>query len=148
PDFGLAWTGPGHAAVWYWSHARIAGLLAGGKPRRIEFVPEALYVGAAREDGAELLALAHGVEGRVWRQGRLVASRWWPAQPDPGAWRTFLRSAGAATAADDPMPAPLSAPIAVRRWSADARRAGKGSPLAGLTSYAPQAALVVGLALL
>lgn len=136
--------------MWYWSRGRIAELLAGQRARRIEFVPEALYTGGVREDGHELLALANGVEGRLWKQGDLVANRWWPVAPDADAWRAFLRSAGIATTATDPAttPAPMAAPIGAQRWSAGARRPGKQLPLSGLAAYAPQAAVAAGLALL
>lgn len=149
PDFGLAWTGPGHAAVWYWSRSRIGDLLGGQPARRIRFVPEALHVGAAREDDAELLALAHGVEGRLWKQGRLVASRWWPTAPEANAWRTFLRSAGMVPGnADQAPPVPLPTPLTQRRWNAHAGKSANELSLSGLAAYAPHALRAVGLGLL
>lgn len=97
PEFGVAWLGD-FAAVWYWSRSRIASLagvdgMAGGS--HVSYIPEALLVGeASPEDGVQLLLLAQGMEGRAWKNGRIVASRWWPAQPPLGEWQGFLRGAG------------------------------------------------------
>jgi hypothetical protein len=59
-----------------------------------EFLPEALLRGNPRDEGAALESMSDGVDARLWRNGRLVASRWYPAPPGQEAWRTFLRGAG------------------------------------------------------
>jgi hypothetical protein len=115
PEQDVLWLN-GHAAVWYWSRERIRAISGGAQRYRAE----ALFHGQVRRDDCvELLALdagpwagddaGEGFEARVWRDGHLVASRWWPRQPDTGAWRAFARGAGLATAEDapDPEPAPL-----------------------------------------
>lgn len=145
PEYGLAWTGDHHAAVWFWSQERVRGLLgAEGASPRIRFVPEAIHAdGPVEDDAARLLALANGFEGRVWRQGRLVASRWWEAPPEPGDWQSFVRGAGLAGAARlDPVPAPL----AVTSWGASARRRRPVLQVAGADRYLPRAMLVAGVA--
>lgn len=48
----------------------------------------------ASPDAERLIAVERGVEGQVWRDGELRASRWWPASPDGEAWARFLRSSG------------------------------------------------------
>ena len=101
PEFDVLWT-QDHAAVWYWSRQRVAALhgLPNGKVR---FRAEALYRGAvATGTGCELLDYrgadeampSHGVEARAWRDGRLVATRFWPTPPPLAAWQAFARGAG------------------------------------------------------
>ncbi len=59
-------------------------------------LPESVLRGTVQSQGAELLADRHGCEGRLWRDGVLVASVWWPAAPDAAAWAGFCRGAGLA----------------------------------------------------
>lgn len=56
-------------------------------------LPETLLL-PAHENGAVLQACVLGVEGQFWRDGQLLASRWWPGMPDAAAWLNFQRSAG------------------------------------------------------
>ena len=142
PDFGMTWLGD-HAVVWYWSRARVLERLGGQWPRRITCVPEALYVGQAHEDGAELLALEEGTEGRLWRQARLIASRWWPAPPDVGQWQAFLRGAGSASSDEAPPPA-TRATIAGQRWNQ--ATGGSRLTLPGLDAHLPRLLLGLGVA--
>ena len=144
PDFGLAWLGD-HAAVWYWSRARVLDRLGGHWPRRITCAPEALYVGQAHDDQAELLALEDGCEGRLWKQSRLLASRWWPQPPDHQQWQGFLRGAGMPYDSDAPPPVAAAAPIQVRHWSGQATGR-TGLALSGLETHLPRLLLGLGLA--
>lgn len=143
PDFGLNWEG-GHACIWYWSRARVQDLL-GQPPSRIKYVPEALFVDQAHVDHVQLLALKEGVEGRVWKQARLVASRWWPASPELSAWSNFLRGAGIALDAGTGVPQPEAGTIAAAQWSAS--RASQGLLLPEVGPYLPRLLLASALAL-
>lgn len=118
PEHDVLWQ-QGHAAVWYWSRER-ARAMAGNLALGARFRAEALYRGAVPpEDAVEILGLdvtpdsgeafTGGVEARVWRLGRLQASRWWPQQPDALTWQNFARGAGldAGLACPDPVTAPL-----------------------------------------
>ena len=115
PDFGLSWEG-GHASIWYWSRARIQGLL-GNPPSRVKYFAEALFIDRAHDDHVQLLALEAGVEGRVWKQGRLIASRWWPQAPEKSVWFSFLRGAGTAVDATAGVPMAESTAIAPVQWN-------------------------------
>lgn len=115
PRIELAWQGS-QALAWYWSDARVDAL-AGGARRQDGFRAEAVFVGEPAQDGAQLLQLAHGVEARLWKSGRLLASRWWPGPPDEDAWRTFTRGAGFEPGTA-PMPPTMPAPIQDRPWCA------------------------------
>lgn len=140
PDFGLAWSG-GRAAVWYWSRAR-AMTLAGDPPASARFQPEALFLGGARSDGVEMLALREGLEARVWREGALVADRWWPSVPDPAQWQDFLRGSG--------LPAATAMPVAVETALTGSPWGGKDSLdiARQIAPYLPQAAAVAGVVIL
>lgn len=68
--------------------------LAAGLPAQpARTLPETLLL-PAHENGVVLQACSLGVEGQFWREGQLVASRWWPDTPDASAWLNFQRSAG------------------------------------------------------
>ena len=80
PESDVLWPN-GHAAVWYWSRERIRTIVGNASRYRAE----ALFRGQVQRDArTELLALGAmpagasdaGYEGRVWREGRVVASRW------------------------------------------------------------------------
>lgn len=103
PEHDAVWFG-NHAAVWYWSHERLHGLW-GAPTTRTRLRAEAVFRGAPVEgDGVEVLALevvpadaemhTAGFEARLWRQGHIVVSRWWPAAPTVAVWQSFLRGGG------------------------------------------------------
>ncbi len=95
PGFDVAWQGD-HAAVWVWPTARVGSLPdAERPPENAAFLAEARHLGAARADAVEALATSGGIDGRVWRDGRLVASRFWRQCPPESEWQLFLRGAGA-----------------------------------------------------
>jgi hypothetical protein len=112
---------------------------------------EAVFRGRLRSDASvELLALTTqpavgetfvaGFEARAWRDGRLEASRWWPAIPDSRAWQEFLRGAG--LDADGDVPEPQPAPILARPLDA----AGNRVAFAGRVGARPeQVALAVAI---
>lgn len=79
-------------------------------------VPESsLRPSPAAADAVRLLAMREGVEGQVWRGGRLLASRWWPSAPDAATWGRFLRAAS--LPANDAVPPPIeSLPLAEAPW--------------------------------
>lgn len=94
PDHAVSWFGD-HACVWYWSKSRILGLLGTPEYPITRFLPESILLGSPPDtDTEELLSLRQGAEGRIWRQGRLLANRWWPKTPEVSQWQDFLRSAG------------------------------------------------------
>lgn len=137
PEFGVAWSGD-KASVWYWSRAKVQELLGGQWPRRIQCVPEALYVGSPMEDGVQLLQLTSGVEGRIWKESRLTASRWWPQPPGLPEWNVFLRSAGNLPGTDGIPPA-MASTIQPQRWSVTHQR--KWPAEADMRAYLPRVVL-------
>ncbi len=146
PELDLTWHGD-HPAVWYWSRSRILERLSEVRFRRISFVAEALYAGTDRDDAQELLALGAGFEGRLWRQSRLVSSRWWASLPDARQWHDFVRAAGIAAPMDAAPPDAIPAPLSRDRWTS--APAGHAATLAGLESVLPRALpAVAGLVVL
>lgn len=53
-------------------------------------------------DGLHLRRCREGFEGQLWREGDLVASRWWPHHPGLNDFQSFARGAGAAAPVDPP----------------------------------------------
>lgn len=112
----VEWSGD-RAMVWAWSKSLA---LTGpdetpfAQPRRI--VPESLYRGQPMIEGEELLILDEGIEGRAWRNGLMVASRWWPALPVLPDWNEFRRGAGLVPSAS--LPEPVEHRIAEQTWAA------------------------------
>ena len=82
------------ASVWSWETeiADEAGNLTPDHLRGLTTFPESL-VRKGLEEGARLVRCIDGVEGEIWSQGYLLASRWWPAEPTEEEWQFFLRSA-------------------------------------------------------
>jgi hypothetical protein len=106
------------AGVWIWDQdatddaVRAAGL----DPKQISVFPETA-VRAVSADGIRLVAALDGCEGQVWRQGRLVSSRWWPSVPDAKDWMHFHRSAAQSTPLAPPtVPVPEVSPFVARPW--------------------------------
>lgn len=94
--------------TWRWSGAKVAAALGGVKNAPV--VPETL-ARKAGANGLRLVACIDGFEGEYWQSGELIASRWWPRQPDAASWAVFVRGArvadsvGEAVGVDEP-PAP------------------------------------------
>lgn len=134
PEFDVLWLRD-HAAVWYWSRGR-ARESSGRRDAR--YRAEALFRGdVAAGDAEQLLELdvstaagdtrSAGVDARIWRQGKLQASRWWPQVPDPRDWATFVRGAG--LPASTPIPGLQPAPLRDRALSPGAGRGELGGQL-------------------
>ncbi len=55
-------------------------------------LPESLAREGCKE-GVRLVQCLDGVEGQVWNEGFLSASRWWPKEPGQRQWQAFMRVA-------------------------------------------------------
>lgn len=147
PDFDIAWNPDGTACAWYWSRSRVTTLASAEPGRRKRFMAEALHVGQPLEHDSQLLRLAAGVEGRIWKSGRLVASRWWEETPAPEPWQQFLRGAGGAPTGIATVPDPI--PAAPVRTSWGQQPSGSSAlKLGGLDQYLPRVAFALTLLLL
>ena len=141
----VEWVGD-RAMVWAWSKARV---LAGDDdatlpvPRRV--LPESLFRGQPQAAGEELVALDEGFEGRAWRDGVMLSSRWWTATPDLPEWNDFRRGAGLSPASVVPEPVPY--PLSERAWSLT-KREGLGEALGHYRSYLAAVAAGLGCAVL
>ena len=145
PQSHVEWSGD-RAMVWAWSRARVMEGSDGASlpiPRSIR--PESLFRGEPTAEGEQLVAMASGFEARVWRDGAMLASSWWPELPDLPEWNEFRRGAGLAPA--PALPAPVHPPLAERAWSA-AARAGLGEALGHYRAYGVAAAMGVACAFL
>lgn len=141
----VEWVGD-RAMVWAWSKSRV---LAGpddtvlAAPRRIW--PESLYRGQPQLEGEEVVALDEGVEARAWRDGVMVASRWWPAAPDLPEWNEFRRGAGLPPAFA--LPVLSEHPLGDRPWAAP-KAIGIGEAFGHYRDYLAMAAVGAGSAVL
>lgn len=113
PAWDVSWQG-GHASVWYWSRERLSASLAALSASRLRCFAESRFVGTRRDDGLEVLQFADGYVARIWKQGWLIADRWWQDEPDRTAWSRFLRGAGLASDVDIPRTA--IGPIQPTAW--------------------------------
>lgn len=76
--------------VWCWDGD--FPLNNGKTAAQLRIIPESLAREAA-DDGARLIRCIDGVEGQVWRNKAIVASRWWRSEPSAAEWLQFLRAA-------------------------------------------------------
>ena len=142
PEFDAAWGSDGTAAIWYWSRSRTDGLAASEPGRRKRFVAEARYAGAPMERGTELLRYPEGLEARAWKNGKVIASRWWRDSPSASDWREFCRGASLGGDGMGPVPEASDVILAAAPWSREGT-SGAALQLSGLDQYLPKAALIV-----
>lgn len=110
----VSWSGD-QAMVWAWPTSALQDPAdADARPEVVRCTPESIYLGQPEAEAAGLQACVEGVEGRVWRQGVLHASMWWPQLPSLADWNGFLRGAGLPV--QDAVPAPESVPLQAAPW--------------------------------
>jgi hypothetical protein len=116
--FMAHWVGR-RATVYAWDSAKVesAILEAGLSLNRCVVWPET-FLRDPIQNGARLARMTDGYEGQVWRDGLLVATRWWPEAPQSQAWVMFLRSAGADLSQVDLLkPQPVDSTMAAFPWT-------------------------------
>ena len=127
----IEWVGD-RAMVWAWSRAQATTVDGEVLPAPRRILPESLFRGQPQADGESLIALDEGVEARVWRDGVMRASHWWPVAPGLDEWNEFRRGAGLVPASA--VPAVDAGPLAERPWSA-ARSLGVGEAVGRYRDY-------------
>ena len=126
PSWDVSWNN-GHAAVWYWSMERLSSAVSALPAKRVRYFAEPRFIGMQREDGVDALAYADGFGARAWRQGKLIADRWWPEEPDGTTWSRFLRGAGLGS--DTEVPSVQT--LVIQRTAWDSQQAGPASGVLG-----------------
>ena len=93
-QFAVQWQG-NKASVYAWDGTEVNDAIAaaGEDPGRVTPWPETFFRPPGF-DAAGLAEMSEGLEGQVWKQGLLVATRWWPEAPPAREWVMFLRGAG------------------------------------------------------
>lgn len=81
----LVWSN-NRIGIWSWP----SDLLAPLENAEFQAVPETLLDSPA--DGEQLRRREGGYEGQVWRNGTLIASRWWDHNPSEEQWARFTRA--------------------------------------------------------
>ena len=122
------------AGVWVWDSLKVEEAIRteGLDPKRVTVLPETALAEPGA-DGARILAGLEGLEGQAWREGRLVASRWWPSLPSPEEWRRFQRAAALAPGMQSAVPPEPEPPLwrdtpwvrASHRWLTLVNEAGR-----------------------
>lgn len=112
PEYRVAMRGA-QALAFAWDRSGAGGEARSGA------VPETLMQQPPAQSGVRVVAGLDGHEGQVWHEGWLLATRWWPAPPEPAEWQLFVRSLPA-LALDVPSqpPAPVAAVWQNRPWVA------------------------------
>ncbi len=84
----------GHAMIWLWKSDIIQSTQESENSTHtsIQVYPETLMIGSRHHSKIELVTLSRGFEGRIWEDGLLKGSRFWPESPDLAKWNLFLRS--------------------------------------------------------
>jgi hypothetical protein len=100
------------AGVWVWDSQKVADAIRaeGQDPKRVTVLPETALAEPGTE-GARIVSGLEGLDGQAWRQGRLIASRWWADLPSAEEWRRFQRAAALAPgrqSAEPPEPEPAA----------------------------------------
>lgn len=75
--------------VWIWDGEKQSREAKLQKVENVTVVPETVMRGECHQDEIILVDCLEGVEGRIWRDEILIASRWWPELPDEKQWFRF-----------------------------------------------------------
>lgn len=111
--------GASRAGVWTWDTG--AGEARSSAEKALRAGVGALPETVAREgldQGVRLVRCLEGVEGEVWADSALVASRWWPEPPSPQEWALFVRSARGGSMSEPQVLAAGPPPVEEPRWPA------------------------------
>jgi hypothetical protein len=92
----------GVAQTWVWDSSKIETAQIEQNLKNPYNFPETL-LRPKLENGVQLLQCLDGIEGQIWRNHVLIASRWWSEIPDITTWQNFLRSQNALEFVDVPL---------------------------------------------
>ena len=137
------------AGVWIWDQAKVDEAIRaqGLDPKRVAVLPETALAEPA-ENGARIVASIEGLEGQAWREGQLIASRWWQELPAPEEWRRFQRAAALPPGMQSAQPPePETVPFRDAPWPRTRRRWLAMVQDAGRTRLAVAAMVVLALPL-
>lgn len=104
------WNDDNQASVLAWDREAVERVISdqGYQPGQCEIVPE-IFMREPISNGIRLIQNDDGVEGQVWKDQFLTASRWWSSTPNAQEWNLFVRSAGQiAPGGDLTAPNPMS----------------------------------------
>ncbi len=98
----VSWKGD-IAQVWIWDELlRLEEMHSMGVNSAVAF-PESVLNPQPEDDIPQLVACKEGVEGRIWNEGVLMASRWWKNAPRHQEWTRFLLGNDVAPGAAPPL---------------------------------------------
>ncbi|MEY3220941.1 MAG: hypothetical protein RIT27_2298 [Pseudomonadota bacterium] len=114
----------GVAQTWVWDSSKIETAQLEQNLKNAYSIPETLFR-STLENGVQLLKCFDGIEGQIWRDNILIASRWWTQLPEIKEWQTFLRAYNATEFTDTPL---QDSPFLEKPWG-KARSAFRSSGL-------------------
>ena len=85
----ISWKGD-YAQVWIWDELLRMEEMQSLGVNSASVLPESVLNPPSDSDIPQLVACKEGYEGRVWKEGLLVASRWWNDVPRLQDWSRFL----------------------------------------------------------
>ncbi|MFZ1642867.1 MAG: hypothetical protein WAV07_15820, partial [Candidatus Contendobacter sp.] len=109
----IVWRGE-QALVWLWDGERQRQAMTEAGIRGARVLPETVLHPPPGADGPRLVRCLDGVEGQYWREGRLLASHWWPEAPTAAAWQHFQRGNGGIVQTEPPAAETVS--LLARPW--------------------------------
>lgn len=114
----------GVAQTWLWDFSKIETAQIKQNVKNPSHIPETV-LRPKLENGVQLLKCLDGIEGQIWRNNILIASRWWSDIPDIRTWQNFLRAYNALEFIDVPL---QDLPFLTQAWG-KARSAFRSSGL-------------------
>lgn len=76
--------------LWIWDSARQDILQKEHKALQFICIPESAFKSLHGREGVSLIKSYSGVEAQIIKDGKLLASRWWPTVPSSPDWKHFL----------------------------------------------------------
>ena len=111
-----------NATVYAWDAATVeAAIVAAGlTPVQCTICPET-FMREPLQNGVRLATMIDGLEGQVWREGSLAATRWWPTPPPIREWVVFPQGSRVDLSHTlSTPPAPSDAPLLNAPWTSAA----------------------------
>jgi hypothetical protein len=109
------WQGK-QAQVWIWDKEQQENLLTETGIKKVTIMPETVLRPHPTTDTIQLIQCIEGVEGQIWKDGLLKASRWWAEMPNEKEWELFQRSHSLQISDNLPPPLPLEQELLNRPW--------------------------------
>lgn len=110
--------------VWIWDKEQQENLLTETGIKKVTTMPETVLRSHPTTDTIQLIQCIEGVEGQIWKDGLLKASRWWAEMPNEKEWELFQRNHSLPISESLP-PLPLEEDLLKRPWGKPKRHSNR-----------------------